>query len=132
MNGLYRLQSEFPQEQALIISPLNIQIVEKQKARKTGLEDSVSSSLRDYYLDWNNFDKTGKEDIEKLLGSFWKRFYRVGGRAAAFKALDLTEAATQQEIKNRYRQLAGENHPDKGGDRERFIEIREAYEILIG
>ena len=34
------------------------------------------------------------------------------------------------EIKQQYRQKIANVHPDKGGDAARFIEIREAYEIL--
>lgn len=45
--------------------------------------------------------------------------------------LDLTKFATIEQIKIKYRQLAQEHHPDKGGDEQRFIRIKLSYEILI-
>ena len=37
----------------------------------------------------------------------------------------------QQELTRCYRKLAKETHPDRGGDKGKFIEVREAYELLI-
>lgn len=45
--------------------------------------------------------------------------------------LELTRFATTEQIKTKYRQLAQEHHPDKGGDKDRFIRIKLSYEILI-
>jgi len=134
MNGLYQLQEELAEKEthSLIISPITVQRVKRQESAKAELEDSASSSLRDYYLNWKNYDKTGEADVEKLLSGFWKQFYRAEGRSAALQVLDLPDTATPLEIKQCYRKLAAENHPDKGGDQERFIEIREAYEMLVG
>lgn len=38
--------------------------------------------------------------------------------------------ATDQEIKKAYRKKALKEHPDKGGDIEKFKEITKAYETL--
>ena len=38
--------------------------------------------------------------------------------------------ATQEEIRNAYKKLIFLNHPDKGGDGEKFNKVHEAYEIL--
>ena len=35
------------------------------------------------------------------------------------------------DIKKAYRKLAIKNHPDKGGDPEKFKEIQKAYDILF-
>lgn len=43
------------------------------------------------------------------------------------KVLGLPPAATQSEIKSKYRKLALEHHPDKGGDAATFNKINEAY-----
>lgn len=48
-----------------------------------------------------------------------------------YHELGLNKFATTEQIKNKYRQLAQEHHPDKGGDEERFIRIKLSYEILI-
>ena len=47
-----------------------------------------------------------------------------------YKILDVSKEATDAEIKKSYRKLAKENHPDKGGDAEKFKQISGAYEVL--
>lgn len=47
-----------------------------------------------------------------------------------YKTLGVSRTATQDEIKKAYRKLARTNHPDAGGDEEKFKEINEAYEVL--
>lgn len=47
-----------------------------------------------------------------------------------YKILNVTKEASDSEIKKSYRKLAKENHPDKGGDPEKFKQIAEAYEVL--
>lgn len=52
-------------------------------------------------------------------------------RKEAYKILGLAENATNQAIKNKWKQLAKENHPDLFPEKkEEFIKIREAYNIL--
>ena len=38
---------------------------------------------------------------------------------------------TRRELTRRYRRLAKQTHPDRGGAEERFVEIKEAYECLL-
>ena len=47
-----------------------------------------------------------------------------------YKTLGVSKNATADEIKKAYRQAARENHPDAGGDEEKFKDINEAYEVL--
>jgi tetratricopeptide (TPR) repeat protein len=48
-----------------------------------------------------------------------------------YKVLGVRRKATQAEIKASYRALAREHHPDvSGGSSTRFLEIKEAYEVL--
>lgn len=55
------------------------------------------------------------------------------GLSKYYKLFGLPETASQENIKRRYRQLAMRYHPDKqGGDKRKFIEIKEAYEYLSG
>jgi hypothetical protein len=44
--------------------------------------------------------------------------------------LGLSEGATTEDIKKRFRELALKYHPDKGGDSEKFIEILDIYKKL--
>ncbi len=47
-----------------------------------------------------------------------------------YDILGLSENATFEEIKSKYKSLAQQHHPDKGGDAEFFKEIKNAYEVL--
>ena len=62
-----------------------------------------------------------------------------GGRGGPKKEVDnskyydligVPKSATEQEIKKAYRKKALKEHPDKGGDPDKFKEITAAYEVL--
>ncbi len=44
--------------------------------------------------------------------------------------LGLSEGATMEDIKKKFRELALKYHPDKGGDSEKFIKILDVYKRL--
>lgn len=83
---------------------------------------------------WQLYKEGQKHGWENVYDDFVRAFDPTGEQNA-LKVLNLTQSATQEQIKKRYKQLAREWHPDKfRGDEEiaqkRFIEIQEAYEIL--
>ena len=47
-----------------------------------------------------------------------------------YSTLGISKTASASDIKKAYRKLAMENHPDKGGDSNKFAKITEAYEVL--
>jgi DnaJ-class molecular chaperone len=47
-----------------------------------------------------------------------------------YNILGISKSASDDEIKNSYRKLARTHHPDKGGDKDKFQKIQEAYETL--
>ena len=47
-----------------------------------------------------------------------------------YSTLGVAENATEDEIKKAYRKLASANHPDKGGDTEKFKTIQTAYDVI--
>lgn len=48
-----------------------------------------------------------------------------------YKELGLSQNCSEEDVKKRYRSLAQIYHPDKGGDPEKFLQIKRAFEILI-
>ena len=50
--------------------------------------------------------------------------------SSLYDRLGLQKAASGDEIKKAYRDLARQHHPDKGGDPEKFKGVQEAYETL--
>ncbi|KAF3678307.1 DnaJ protein -like protein ANJ1 [Capsicum annuum] len=47
-----------------------------------------------------------------------------------YDILGVQNRASQDDLKKAYRKAAIKNHPDKGGDPEKFKEIAEAYDVL--
>jgi len=47
-----------------------------------------------------------------------------------YEVLGVSKTATQDELKKAYRKAAIKNHPDKGGDPEKFKELSQAYDVL--
>ena len=47
-----------------------------------------------------------------------------------YQTLGVERTASADEIKRAYRKLAGQHHPDKGGDTKTFQEIQTAYDVL--
>jgi len=64
------------------------------------------NTLITYYLDWNNNNNTTEANVNKVFD------------------------ASRHEITRSYRELVAQYHPDRGGDTETFIHIRQAYELL--
>ena len=47
-----------------------------------------------------------------------------------YDILGVSKSASSDELKKAYRKAAIKNHPDKGGDPEKFKELAQAYEVL--
>jgi len=133
MNALYQLQTElFEQGIYLSISPLDIRLEPVADSDVSALPtDNTAAPLRAYYLDWENFSHTSRADVETMLNRFMERYLAIDERLEALQTLELSADASWETIKQAYRRLAAQHHPDKGGDPARFRAIRGAYEILM-
>jgi hypothetical protein len=129
-HSLYLLQTRLWKQEAghLEISPLCITLVPYQPG-VSGL--CQPDPLRDYYLDPQNLETTSEEDVESMLNAFWNRYRDPNGRRAALRTLDLEDPVNDTEIKRRYRKLAMQHHPDRGGDTLALQTINAAIRILL-
>jgi DnaJ family protein A protein 2 len=66
-------------------------------------------------------------------------FEEMGGRRGPpkevnntkfYELLGVDKNASMDDIKKAFRKLALKNHPDRGGDKEKFQELQNAYEVL--
>ena len=138
MNALYQLQTSLWQEENLVldITATRITLFSASQVKLSGsthLSDSVDAKLAAYYLDWDEYEKTDADEVSRLLNSFFKGISLTGSdRDSALKTLEIdAENPTKADIKQQYRKLAQQHHPDRGGDQDRFIDLRQAYEYLM-
>ncbi|MCE5181590.1 MAG: DnaJ domain-containing protein [Betaproteobacteria bacterium] len=127
---LYRLRDELWHNGAgdLAIHCLKIEL--RPCLGESGQLPAAHDPLRDYYLDLANLESTDKQDVVEMLDTFWLRFARLDRRAEALAALGLADPVDDLEIKRRYRELAMEHHPDRGGEMEKLQEINAAMGLL--
>ena len=132
MNALYHLQAELMQEQwQLHISPLKIYLAPLVEGEATSLADSdTPAALKAYYLDLSNLENTDEQGVADLLKGFWQRYLTEDKQLDAYQALEINPGADLKTVKLAYRRLVKVHHPDCGGDRAKFIEVRTAYEVL--
>ncbi len=126
---LYALRDRLWQQQRgdLRISSLNIQL-QPYQAGTAAL--SEYDALRDYYLTLEHLYNTTEAQVQERLDWFWQTFLAGEQRPQALQTLELTEPVDYPAIKQRYRQLAAQHHPDRGGDKARFQAINQAMDIL--
>jgi hypothetical protein len=91
---------------------------------------AVHEPLAVYYLDLDNLKNTDEADVLNLLGNFWKKYTSTEQRDEALAVLELTHTASYPDIKQQYRRLAMQWHPDRGGDTEQFHRLEWAMRIL--
>lgn len=128
-NSLYRLRDQLfaSRRGYLDIGPARVQLLPYSES-DAGIERA--DPLREYYLDLSNLRDTSADDVEAMLDGFWLRFGGFCRREEALAVFGLEEPAEYTEIRSRYRILAMEHHPDRGGSKTRFQEINEAMRVL--
>lgn len=131
MNALYNIQKQILDEgYYLSISPVEILLIASASAEAARVAKGGESELAAYYLNWQNLGSVTVEEIHLLLTDFWKKYLSVDKQADALSILEVQADAEWTDIRAAYQRLASVNHPDKGGSREEFVRVREAYEVL--
>lgn len=133
---LYSLRNEFRKNNhyLLKIETLKISLIPDSQLDNElgGLALQEDDKLMSYYLDLNNLKATTEDDVYDLLASFWNRFNRLDNRDAALQELGLTDPVDDITIKETYRRLVMQNHPDRGGDKRKLQKINESIKCLLG
>ncbi|MDG6773295.1 DNA-J related domain-containing protein [Thiomicrorhabdus sp. ZW0627] len=141
---LYRLQDRWHEEGQGWLSIHTTDIHLEPDASFSPSSNPLQSQLREndpiksYYLDYQEFLNTQKEDVLGLLDDFWRRMAGLPAlsidatsRSEAMKTLGLEEESLSlQSVKQQFRTLCQQHHPDKGGDPKMFRRICDAKDIL--
>jgi len=136
MNALYQLQETLYPDNWLQVQAMDIILMPQSQV--FGHEVDHHDPLRDYYLDWQNYEAQEGE-IKRLLNEFWTRYREfVGGvdcqdmtRTKALSLFQLPADASASEIRKTWRKLALKWHPDRdNGDSDRFRVLCEAWNVL--
>lgn len=128
---LYLLSDIFldKKEYLLNIYTLKIELLPYQEG-ENALQ--VDNKLKAYYLDFNNLENTSEEDVYNMLASFWNKFNRFDNREAALAEIGLKDPVDDKVIKQEYRRLIMQHHPDRGGDTGKLQKLNDAIKSLLG
>lgn len=128
---LYSLRRERYPDYSIQITPLRIQLLRGVgEGRDRAVSDEMKNDLTNYYLNLENLNTVSIEGVNELLTGFWKNYHAYQNRDEHLKQLGLESGASWEQVQERYRELAGKLHPDRGGDAEAFVQIRQAFEAL--
>lgn len=136
MNALFQLQTILLPDHWLQVKAMDIQIF-RILPYDVAASLSEDNALRDYYLNWHNYD-TCPNIIQEMLESFWNRYEEYIGtnptlmhNSQALSVFNLDETATNKQIRKQWRKLALLWHPDRpNGDAAQFRKVCEAWQTL--
>ncbi|WP_164084614.1 DNA-J related domain-containing protein [Alteromonas flava] len=135
---LYRMRQEW---RALHVGELQIHTtnIQLQPYQPPKAALTQSDKLQEYYLDWAHFASTSGADVDELLEQFWLQFGTTTNATIEPQALTesltvmgLEESAASDlvTVKQCYKRLLHQHHPDKGGDAAHAQRIVAAYRTL--
>jgi len=104
--------------------------------KKTSYDDAKLDSKKDrdyekYHSEWSEEEIFGSHKSTTDVKEF-REMYNDNSLPNYYLVLGLTNDSSQLEIKNQYRKLAKQYHPDRNKDssEEKMAQINKAYEIL--
>ena len=127
---LYTLQQRYYESGDWLLSIDNLMIIRQPKIAHKTTELDQHDSVRDYYLDLGNLNKETQHSVEQLLNTFWQAMTKYQHQPEALTTLGLTGDESDEEKKQKFRKLAQQHHPDKGGDEAEFIRIQTAWQQI--
>ena len=104
--------------------------------KKTSYDDVILDSKKDrdyekYHSEWSEEEIFGSRKSPTEAKEF-REMYNDNSLPNYYLVLGLTNDSSESEIKNQYRKLAKQHHPDrnKNSSEEKMAQINKAYEIL--
>ena len=127
---LYLLRDNFikNKQYQLNINALKIELLAYEEGEQ-GIQKV--DKLREYYLDISNLDSTSENDVYDLLASFWNKYNKFENRDEALAELGLKDPVDNKMIKDTYRKLVMEFHPDRGGSTEKLQKLNDVIKSLL-
>ena len=109
----------------------NIILRKKTKYDKSNLASKQDRDYEKYHSDWTDEEVFGSRKSTINADEF-REMHNKKSLPDYYSILDLTDNASGMEIKNQYRKLAKQYHPDKNNEstQEKMSEINKAYEVL--
>jgi predicted XRE-type DNA-binding protein len=136
-NALYQLQGTWLKDKTGLLQ-IHCSCIRHDpwQAGQSGLISQ--DKLRAYYLDWTNLSDTDQSQVEALLDNFWSAFSGMPSnmkdnnmsQQQALELLELTQPYSAQQLKQQYRKMLHQYHPDKGGNNEQSQQLQAAYQCL--
>jgi len=127
---LLREQLRAAEQSELTIHCLDIQLTAYNNT--PSVHPALPDPLAAYYLDRDNLKSTNESDVLRMLDNFWIKFVGTEHRDEALNVMELSHPTNYPTIKQQYRRLAMQHHPDRGGDPTQFQRLEWAMGILRG
>ena len=109
----------------------NIILRKKTKYDKSNLASKQDRDYEKYHSDWTDEEVFGSRK-STINANELREMYNKKSLPNYYSVLGLTDNASGIEIKNQYRKLAKQYHPDRNNEstQEKMSEINKAYEVL--
>ena len=109
----------------------NIILRKKTKYDESNLASKQDRDYEKYHSDWTDEEVFGSRKSTINANEF-REMYNKKSLPDYYSVLGLTDNASGIEIKNQYRKLAKQYHPDRNNEstQEKMSEINKAYEVL--
>lgn len=130
-HSLYLLRNIFLENETYLLNihTLKIYLLPYCKGENNLQEEE---KLMAYYLDFSHLENTSEDDVYDMLASFWNKYNRFDNREEALAELGLKDPVDDKIIKQEYRRLIMQHHPDRGGDTEKLQKLNDIIKSLLG